>query len=261
MDAKPVLPSADSPIPALLTLRSTHELINETKTLISTTCSKLADARIQLGRETHDLADAALITCALQNRIGQLQAKHVTNSQVSAEGLVQGLMTEEQAKKRHYARGLRNLVKVFNKFIEEHLSAMLAAEELGGPVVGNLLHIDDEILKAGFNSQGKPKKQVTAIDTNTSRQERKNRIDEIWGASSDVDEQRTEKDAAGAAFRNLSEELLNAAAGDADDSSSSDGYVDIRQDSAAARFLVRAKVAQFHPNDARKLRLVDFTEE
>lgn len=207
------------------------------------------------------MADAALITCALQNRIGQLQAKHVTDCQVSAEGLVQGLMTEEQAKKKHYARGLRNLVKVFNKFIDEHLSAMLAAEELGGPVVGNLLHVDDEILKTGFNSQGKPKKQVTAIETNISRQARKNRIDEIWGASSDVDEQRTEKDAAGAAFRNLSEELLNAAAGDADDSSSSDGYVDIRQESAAARFFVRAKVAQFHPNDARRLRLVDFTGE
>lgn len=202
-----------------------------------------------------------MITCALQNRIGQLKAKHLTDSQVSAEGLVKGLMTEEQAKKRHYVRGLRNLVKVFNTFIEEHLSAMLAAEELGGPVVGDLLHIDDEVLKTGFNSQGKPKKQVTAIDTNTSRQERKNRIDEIWGASSDADEQRTEKDAAGAAFRNLSEELLNAAAGDADDSSSSDGYVEIKQDSAAARFLVRAKVAQFHPNDARKLRLVDFTRE
>lgn len=185
----------------------------------------------------------------------------MTDSQVSAQELVKGLMAEELAKKRHYGRGLRNLVKIFNTFIEEHLGAMLAAEELGGPVVGDLLHIDDEVLKAGFNSQGKPKKQVTAIETTISRQERKNRIDEIWGASSDVDERRTEKDAAGAAFRSLSEELLNAAAGDADDSSSLDGYVEIKQDSAAARFLVRAKVAQFHPNDARKLRLVDFTGE
>lgn len=202
-----------------------------------------------------------MITGALQNRIGKLQAKHAADSQVSTEGLVKRLMTEEQAKKRQYVRGLRNLVKVFNTFVEEHLSAMLAAEELGGPVVGDLLDIDEEILKAGFNSQGKPKKQVTAIDSTTGRQERKNRIDEIWGASSGIHEQRTEKDAAGAAFRNLSEELLNAAAGDADDSSSSDGYVEIKQESAAARFLVRAKVAQFHPNDARKLRLVDFTGE
>lgn len=185
----------------------------------------------------------------------------MADSQCSAEALVKGLTTEEQAKKRHYVRGLKSLVKIFNTFIEEHLSAMLAAEELGGPVVGDLLHIDEEVLKAGFNSQGKPKKQVAAIHTTTSRQERKNRIDEIWGASPDVHKQRTEKDAAGAAFRNLSEELLNAAAGDADDSSSSDGYVEIKQESAAARFLVRAKAAQFHPNDARKLRLVDFTGE
>lgn len=35
-------------------------------------------------------------------------------------------------------------------------------------------------------------------------------------------------------------------------------YIELKRDSAAARFLVRAKVAVFHPKDARKLRLVDF---
>jgi hypothetical protein len=35
-------------------------------------------------------------------------------------------------------------------------------------------------------------------------------------------------------------------------------YVDLQRDSAAARFLVRAKVAQFHPRDAGRIRLIDF---
>ena len=35
-------------------------------------------------------------------------------------------------------------------------------------------------------------------------------------------------------------------------------YINLNRESAAARFLVRAKVAAFHPKDARRLRLVDF---
>lgn len=35
-------------------------------------------------------------------------------------------------------------------------------------------------------------------------------------------------------------------------------YVELKKDSAASRFLVRAKVAVFHPKDARRLKLVDF---
>ena len=35
-------------------------------------------------------------------------------------------------------------------------------------------------------------------------------------------------------------------------------YVNLEKDGAAARFLVRAKVAVYHPKDARKLKLLDF---
>ena len=68
---------------------------------------------------------------------------------------------------------------------------------------------------------------------------------------------RSEKAAAEADFRSLTEDLLNAAAGDQD----SDPYIRVRRESAAVRFLVRAKVAQFHPDDARKLLLIDFGKE
>ena len=150
-------------------------------------------------------------------------------------------------------------MKAFNKFADEKLAAMLAAEDLGGPVVGDLVDVDDEMLKAGFNQQGKVRK----ADADSTRMDakRKMRNSEIWGDNHvDEDEEldtRSEQKAALASFRSLTEDLLNAAAGDED----SDSYINISRESAAVRFLVRAKVAHFHPDDARRLRLVEFGRE
>ena len=63
-----------------------------------------------------------------------------------------------------------------------------------------------------------------------------------------------EKRVAGADFRKLLEDLLNAAA-DIDDPNP---YVTATRDSASARFAIRAKLATTHPEDASKLRLLDF---
>jgi hypothetical protein len=147
-------------------------------------------------------------------------------------------------------------VKAFNGFIDDHLAAMLAAEELGGPVVGGLVDVEDLTLQAGFSQQGKARKVKPGLDGD----KRQRRIDEIWGPKGedeDMDgEDRSEKEAAGAEMRVLTEKLLNASSSAA--SGSSTAYVALERDSAAARFLVRAKVAQFHPRDATRLRLVDF---
>ncbi len=68
-----------------------------------------------------------------------------------------------------------------------------------------------------------------------------------------------EKRAAAADIRELTEELLNSLV---DAGGNGPGtYVELKRETAAARFLVRSKVAQFHPKDARKLRLVDFGGE
>lgn len=136
---------------------------------------------------------------------------------------------------------------------------MLAAEELGGPIVGDLSDIDEETLKTGFSRQGKARKLATGHPS--SEAERQRRIDHLWGPLNENEEletsQRTERNAAGSAFRLLCEDLLNAAAGD----TASNPYVNINRETAAVRFLVRSKIAQFHPQDARKLRLVDFGQE
>jgi len=133
---------------------------------------------------------------------------------------------------------------------------MLAAEELGGPIVGEVLDADELDLEAGFNNQGKPKRRKSSVHEDKRQQ----RIDEIWGeARADGQksrETRDEKSAAAAEMRELTEQLLNnlveAEGGEGD------AYVELQRESAVARFLVRAKVAQFHPRDARRLRLIDF---
>ncbi len=54
----------------------------------------------------------------------------------------------------------------------------------------------------------------------------------------------------------MTEELMNASV--AAEGNSTLAYVTLQRESAAARFLVRAKIAQFAPRDARRIRLIDF---
>lgn len=257
--AQPILPPAHSPLPALHALRSTHNLIEETQNLILTTKEKTAEARTQLRQEKEDMHDAKSIFNALTQRIEKLRSEQASIAQMSSTEIVKVMILDEEVKKRQYVKDLRSLVKAFNKFVEGHLAGMLAVEELGGPVVGDMLEVDEEALKVGFNRQGKPKK--SRKESTGNEIDRKRRIDDVWGPPDEGDDagkgQRSEKEAASAAFRVLTEDLLNAAAGD----DVSDPYVDIPQETAAVRFLVRAKVAQFHPQNATKLRLLDFTGE
>lgn len=167
------------------------------------------------------------------------------------------MISTAQTRRGAFDTGTQDLKQALHSFIDEHLAAMLAVEELGGPVVGDLADIDDDMLVAGFNSQGKPK-MLRGDGDNAARQKR---FDAIWGRMMDIDAAEgtfSERDAAGMEIKDLIEELIAALVGE-----SADGnvYVDLPRESAAARFLVRAKVVQFHPQDARKLKLIDFGRE
>lgn len=257
--SEPLLPSPDSPLPALLALRKTLNVVDQSKSAIAETEGNISKSRAHLRQEEAELGNARSITQALEARIETLRLENEHQLEKSPEELAKNMMQEQQQRKRHYTMALRNLVKAFNDFSDGQLAAMLAAEDLGGPVVGDLIEIDEETLKAGFNQQGKVKK--TDGDTTRTQAKRKMRNDEIWGFEMANDDEesgiRSEKEAALSGFRSLTEGLLNAAAGD----ENSDPYINVLRESAAVRFLVRAKVAQFHPDDARKLRLVDFGRE
>lgn len=210
-----------------------------------------------MDRERADLNDAKLIQSDLQARIVSLQADIQERIQRSPGQIAKEMIQELKRKKKYYDSETGKLVKAFNAFIDDHLAAMLAVEELGGPIVGEILDVDEELLEGGFSTQGKAKKAKPSED------KRQRRIDEIWGPRPDEDGQSkdpwNEKRAAAAEMRELTEQLLNSLV--EADGNGPGAYVDLPRESAAARFLVRSKVAQFHPKDARKLRLIDFGSE
>ena len=230
--------------------------LDQTKLSVKETHENLVGARHRLHEEENQLQVSREQTRALERKIEKTQNEYEETIQKTPQERVEATIQQQQQKKRSYLTEMRNLVKAFNTFADEHLAAMIAAEDLGGPVVGRLLDIDEETLKAGFTQQGNPKK-IKGGHVDEAQRRRRNK--EIWDpedSDSDFDS-RSEKEAAGADFRALAEDLLNAAAG----GEGSGPYVDIDRESASVRFLVRAKVAQFHPKDARKLRLMDFGKE
>ncbi len=253
------MPAEGSALPALIAIRDCQALIAGSKDSSIAVRQKLTQARKQLEQEQADLRDARIITSALEKRIEKLRSVKENLSQRSPTQAAKERLQEQQTLKRRYETETRKLIRAFNDFIDGHLSAMLAAEELGGPVVGEMMDVEDGILEAGFSAQGKAKRLRSNSSVDDMKRQR--RIDEIWGRLEGEGEgpsgPRSEKDAAGAEMRSLTEDLLNAAA----DDGTTGTYVQLPRDSAAARFLVRAKVAQFHPRDARKLRLIDFHKE
>lgn len=233
--------------------------MDQSKNAITETEESISKLRKRLRQEEADLRDARSITQALEGRIEKLRSENEEQLGKSTEESAKTMFHEQQQRKHHYMTALRDLTKAFTKFVDDQLAAMLAAEDLGGPVVGDLVEIDEGMLKAGFTQQGEVKK--TDADSVRLDAKRKMRNNEIWGSmkedEDDVNDVGSEKKAALANFRSLTENLLNTAAED----NNSSTYTNISRESAAVRFLVRAKVAQFHPEDARKLRLVDFGRE
>lgn len=233
--------------------------MDQSKNAITETEESISKLRKRLRQEEADLRDARSITQALEGRIEKLRSENEEQLGKSTEESAKTMFHEQQQRKHHYMTALRDLMKAFTKFVDDQLAAMLAAEDLGGPVVGDLVEIDEGMLKAGFTQQGKMKK--TDADSVRLDAKRKMRNNEIWGSMNededDINDVGTEKKAALANFRSLTENLLNTATED----NNSSTYINISRESAAVRFLVRAKVAQFHPEDARKLRLVDFGRE
>ncbi|KAI3323605.1 hypothetical protein HD806DRAFT_497319 [Xylariaceae sp. AK1471] len=260
----PFLPFPDSVLPALVALRRTHQTVEETKTYLSTHNNSVEDTKKQLEVAKADFSNQQALAHSLRGRIQSLQDGLETRMEMGPEDIARERIEELKEKKRKYDRETSKLLKSLRKFIDDHLAGMLAAEELGGPVVGDMMDIDEQNLAAGFSSQGR----VKTAKAKPGDDKRQRRIDEIWGARGVDDEEhdgqgdrhnRDEIAAAGHEMRDLTEHLLNSLSHAEGDSSAA--YVHLSKESAAARFLVRAKVAQFHPKDSSKLRLIDFGRE
>ncbi|KAI9694290.1 MAG: hypothetical protein M1820_009049 [Bogoriella megaspora] len=253
---KPSFPSADSPIPSLIATRVTEEKISGLKHTITDSQSELERAQSRLEDEERNLRDNNLITVELEKRIAKLREERLQQSQKSPTAIADGQIKAKQKRKQNYIQDIDRLQRALDDFIKGHLAAMLAAEELGGPTVGDMLEISEEILENGFSAQGKPKTTSRTTGKPSSDQMRIDRQGNLVRGT--VGQQGlSEKDSAAVEMRHLLDSLFTALL----EGESSSGHITPQRDSAASRFLVRAKVAQFHPKDARRLRLIDFGRE
>lgn len=252
------LPAPGSVLPALLAARSIQQNVQGTKEAIAGTQAQLIKAETRLRREEANLHDANLLTEAMVDRTGRLKTQQNDRFQKTTAQSARELIAAKRAQKEKCDTEMQRLGEAMNDFVNDYLAAMIAAEELGGPVVGDMLDVEDNILAAGFTKKGRAKSTQKPVSEKT----RQRRIDQIWGNKAAVDdgeeeEPPTEAEAADAEIRKLIEDLFATLVGPG----GGKGYFQLERDSAASRFLVRAKVAQFHPKDAKKLRLIDFGRE
>jgi hypothetical protein len=257
-EAEPILPQPGSVLPALLALRRARQTISETTAYADEQTATLEHVRQRVEAEQVRLREQQALKAALEGRLRSLREGLQEREEKSEEELAKERIADLKQQKEKWDKETSSLMKELNWFIGEHLGPMLAAEELGGPVVGDLMDIDPDDLSAGFSAQGKLKKAKEHPD----QDKRQRRLDDIWGPQDEQGQankrkrDRDEASAASADMRELTEQLLNQLMEAGGDTSAA--YVDIPKESAAARFLVRSKVAVFHPKDARRLRLVDF---
>ncbi|KAJ4341661.1 hypothetical protein N0V87_001676 [Didymella glomerata] len=250
------LPAQGSVLPSLLAARTLQQNVQGTKAAIASTQSKITKTNAILRREEANLNDAQLLAHAMENRIERLRVQQEDRSQKTPAQLARELIAAKRAQKDSYDATTQTLGEAMNDFINDYLAAMIAAEELGGPVVGDMLNVEEDTLAAGFTKQGKAKSTKKPVPEKT----RQRRIDHIWGNKSAIEgeeEPPTEAEAADAEMRQLIENLFATLVGPG----GGKAYYQLDRDSAATRFLVRAKIAQFHPKDAKKLRLIDFGRE
>ncbi|KLJ10154.1 hypothetical protein EMPG_14444 [Blastomyces silverae] len=259
----PDLPHPDSPLPTLLALRETSRQILELKSSIDATAHDLSANRERLKAEQAAARDAQTISIGLDDRIKNLQSTRPEEREKRPTQLAKEFMQQQRRRKVELEKKTAALKEALRAFIDGHLAAMLAAENLGGPVVGDQLEVSDATLVAGYTTHGKERRTKAAAGAEVERDPRQQRIDELvsrlpsGGGGVDGHGQRggigSKREAAGQEIHALIDSLVEAAG--------TSSYIELERDTAASRFLVKAKIAQFHPRDARRLRLIDFARE
>ena len=267
----PGAPEPTSPLNPLLLHRFLRtEIERLTSTSIPLTRQELYEVKSKIRYEEAEIKTTKLLTSALRTRIELLEREVGTqkpqgneNDEVEVEvevEVAEKLIHELEGRYTVYNKAQRKFLRELSKFVNTHLAKLLAAEGLGGPVVGDDLDID---VSSGaiFNKFGKVRKergkgQQTIHDMFSSHSKQKGKKRGHEGGSDDSDNDEGEKVEpnvkAAKELKGLLEELMNKTL-------EAEGYVVLeRGDSAAARFLVRSKVAVFHPKDARRVRLVEF---
>lgn len=230
-------------LPSLLAIEETARLVQENKISVKMTAEQLSLDRERLRVEEANLRDSQSIASGLRERIQKIRNANTRKEEQTPSQVAREQLNLQKKQNKELDRTSVSLKVSLDKFIDETLAPMLAAEDLGGPTVGDAFEVSDATLKAGYTAHGKPKKQKEPAETKDASQQR---IDKFMKRNAD-ETPTNKRDAAAKEMHGLLDAMLEA-----------DSYIDLERDSASSRFLVRAKVAQFHPRDARRLRLIDF---
>ena len=244
--AKPFLPSADSVLPALLALRKTHRTIIESKAYLQAQGISLENARKRLDIDRANLGDQVELNEQLQKRLQSLQDDLNTESETSAEDVLRERKLELEAENRKYRQDTKKLTVDLGKFIREQLGKALSLELSGGPVVGDSVAAETDGADTGPSQQPRKRKRAPGRSRDSQDQS---------GSENEADEADTAASTAADELQQMVEDLLSAS------SDRPQAYVSVKRGSVAAAFLVRSKVAQFHPQDSTRLRLIDFGRE
>jgi hypothetical protein len=242
------LPPPESPLPSLIALEETSRIINECKVSVLATAENLASVRQRLKTEERNLHDAQAIRDGLRRRIDNIRKDKSASHEKLPSEVAREFLEEQRRKKDDLDKDTVRIRAALHNFCDETLASLIAAEDLGGPAVGDVAEVSEATLAAGYTRHGKPKKPKAAEED--SQVNSQHRIDDMLrrqtGQQSNQPSSR--KEVAATEIHELLDALLEAGS----------SYTHLPRDSAASRFLVRAKVAQFHPRDARRLRLIDF---
>lgn len=210
------------------------------------TAGKLSADREQLRVEEANLRDSRAIASGLRERLQRIRNANARKQEQTPSQVAHEVLSQQKKKNKTLEREFESLRGSLNTFIDETLAPMLAAEDLGGPTVGDALKVSDTTLNAGYTAHGKPKKLKEK--NSTEHDDGQQRIDKFVRRKDDGSNPMNKREAAAIEVHELLDSLLEAGT----------SYVTLERDSATPRFLVRAKVAQYHPRDARRLRLIDF---
>ena len=231
-------------------------VITDLRTSITAIARELNDDRERLKLEETNLRDADVIRAGLKARIEGLRIEgggkrdKDKEKEVDEQKLAKEIMQQLRRRSVEMEKGTENMKAALKKFINERLAAMLAAEDLGGPTVGDQLDISDAVLETGYTAHGKERKPRSKANNEMEGGQR--RIDGYF--EGDSARPRNKREAAGAEMHKLMDDLLHAA-------NTSSSYIELERDSPSSRFLVKAKIAQYHPRDSRRLRLIDVASE
>ncbi|KAJ5899535.1 hypothetical protein N7495_004279 [Penicillium taxi] len=239
------VPATDPILPSLIAVEETAMLVTESKAAVSQTAHKLSADRERLKMEEANLQDSQLIASGLRERIQIIRNLNARKQKQTPSQVAQEVIGQKQERNTELLQASKDLKYSLVHFIDETLAPMLAAEDLGGPTVGDALEVSDATLKAGYTAHGKPKKQKPTEPQEGGQQ----RIDQFLRGNVDGTTSNNKREAAAEEVHELLNALLDAGT----------SYVDLKRDSAISRFLVGARVAQFHPRDAKRLRLIDFS--